>query len=89
MPAALVALASFELDEAAHEGALFVVPLGLDLGDDLPRISNGDLVAIAVVAALDGARLPSMESLRRYSEVAGEAESANLERSSDKALRNL
>lgn len=89
VPTAVVTLTGLELGETFEKGTLFVVPLDLGLGDDLPRVGEGYAVSVSVESALDDSWLPAVESLRGDSEVAGESESTDVARTPDKTLRYL
>lgn len=89
VPTAVVTLTSLKLGETFKKGALFVVPLDLGLGDDLPRVSEGYAVSGLIESALDDSWLPAVESLRGDSEVSGESESTDVARTPDKTLRYL
>lgn len=65
--------APLELDQRLHQRPFVVVPLGLDLSDDLPRVSERYSLTVAAIPPLGSLGLPAMESLVTDPETAGEA----------------
>lgn len=88
VPSAAGTQLAFVQHERLHQVSLLVVPLGFNLGDDLPSLTQAAGSSVLVVAALDGSRFPSVEPLGRDAERSSESKVSHLRRALDKPLRN-